>query len=924
MRRATENEQKRKYVGRSKRRQWMMDLSTLANHAQRLSARLSENLAERTKDLGLDPEYNLSNPSNTLNNKLPILAHAQGLLGNSLPLWERLGELTSVEGELETKRLLGSKSESDRVEGLKRVTVIMCRNRSVLSFFPFVTNCLHPSTSSTANGSYSSTVSHSFTIRHLVSIYILQHSHLSPDLALLSVNAWQKDLSDSSPIIRSLALKTLAGMGLESVLPLVVVTIDRLVNDPNWFVKRTVAEALITVHLMDSQTYRDKLIEGPVKRLLQDRSPLVVGAALTAWEIICPTRWDLLHRRFRPFCWTLVDADENGQHVIMRILTRYVRKHFTDPELLANSRIPLDPDLELLMNSVTALFQSRSASVVIAATNVFVFLAPLDRLKTIVPDLMRLVEEKSSEREDESLLGVLHHIYQIIKFTSSRMKNSHLFSDHLSSFGICTTSDSPGVKILKLNILRTFIPLNDRAVQLRVLAELRFCTKDFHDEFVTQVIQTIGQIILMTADKVQQEALDVLIGLTKTGQNKQRCKSIEILRGLLSSDLKTITALLPKLQKLNGDLIQLLVHNKVKQDSARANIFRLVSENEFRSPTPNPNFIHFYKYSIWNFVNEGLRSKFQILSLASKSLLMMTIRRQEEDSSMTSILFDQRRVYQLGFDHLMRLARYDSNFIARDRARFLQGLLISAQGLTLPEGPKAFGMVEVYEHDPNDDGGINLLDEHTAFTRGHEISSERDPSSFLIEGESIKKISLSELRKILFLDHDCAALNFDNLSDQREFEASSLFRMAGLNRSQIHHESSRDWKYLDWNTVPPWAQTALDPSLREPENDAEASSRLPPRPFSMSGGASTSAAHQRTIDASQLREKVVLIPTGSDEDLSSANLRPSGAGRSGRMNLQDFLQSSADEDSDSMEDETASEEEEEEEEEDESQSENDE
>jgi hypothetical protein len=76
------------------------------------------------------------------------------------------------------------------------------------------------------------------------------------------------------------------------------------------------------------------------------------------------------------------------------------------------------------------------------------------------------------------------------------------------------------VKILKLNILRTFIPLNDRAVQLRVLAELRFCTKDFHDEFVTQVIQTIGQIILMTADKVQQEALDVLIGLTKTGQSK--------------------------------------------------------------------------------------------------------------------------------------------------------------------------------------------------------------------------------------------------------------------------------------------------------------------------------------------------------------------------------------------------------------------
>lgn len=101
-----------------------MDLSSLATHAQRLSARLSENIAERSKDLGLDPEYNISNPSNSISNKLPILAHAQGLLGNSFRYWERLSDLSSAEGEMETKKLLGSRSEADRVEGLKRVTVV--------------------------------------------------------------------------------------------------------------------------------------------------------------------------------------------------------------------------------------------------------------------------------------------------------------------------------------------------------------------------------------------------------------------------------------------------------------------------------------------------------------------------------------------------------------------------------------------------------------------------------------------------------------------------------------------------------------------------------------------------------------------------------------------------------------------------------
>ncbi|KAA1088394.1 AP-3 complex subunit beta [Puccinia graminis f. sp. tritici] len=912
-----------------------MDLSTLANHAQRLSARLSENLAERTKDLGLDPEYNLSNPSNTLNNKLPILAHAQGLLGNALPYWERLSELTSVEGELETKRLLGSKSESERVEGLKRVTVIMCRNRPVLSFFPFVTNCLHPSTSSMANGSYHSTVSHSFTIRHLVSIYILQHSHLSPDLALLSVNAWQKDLSDPSPIIRSLALKTLAGMGLESVLPLVVVTIDRLANDPNWFVKRTVAEALITVHQMDPHTYRDKLIEGPVKRLLQDRSPLVLGAALTAWEAICPEKWDLLHRRFRAFCWTLVDADENGQHVIMRTLTRYVREHFTNPEQPTDSKTPLDLDLELFLNSAHTLFQSRSSAVVIAATNVFIFLAPLDRLKTVVPDLMRLVEEKASEREDESLLVVLNQIYQIIKFTSNKLNQSHLFSAHLNSFGICSTSDSQAVKISKLKILRTFISLNDRPIQLRVLSELKFCTRDFHDEFVKQVIRTIGRIVMMTNGKVQQEALDVLIELTKTGQNKQRCKSVEILRGILSSDLKTIAAMLPSLQKVKGDLISLLVHNKIQQDSARANLYRLVSDIDFRSEAPiSPSFIHFYKYSIWNFANEGLRCKFQILSLVSKSLLMITIRRQEDDASMSSVLFDQRRAYQLGFDHLMRVARYDSNFIVRDRARFLQGLLTSTQGLTLHDEPKGFGLVEVHEHDEHHEGAIALLDEHTAFTRGHQLSSLHDPSPCPIDQESMKKISPNELKKILLLDPSPEPVNLDDYQGQSHFEANSLFRMAGLSPGERGDGNSSSWRYLDWNTVPAWSHTALDPRLREPEDgqekaqnsSAQLSSAFHQDPSNPSRTSTTDG--KRMIDRSKLKEKVVLIPTGSDDDLISTNTRPSGTGGSGHRNLEDFLQSSGDEDDglqdeDEDESEDESEDEDEDEDEDESESEND-
>lgn len=115
-----------------------MDLSSLTTHAQRLSARLAENLAEGSKDLGLDPEYNAatSTGSNALNQTLPIIA--QGLLNHSR-LWDRYLEISTSKGESETKRLLGSRHETERVEGLKRILVVCrCRNSSQMTFNWFV------------------------------------------------------------------------------------------------------------------------------------------------------------------------------------------------------------------------------------------------------------------------------------------------------------------------------------------------------------------------------------------------------------------------------------------------------------------------------------------------------------------------------------------------------------------------------------------------------------------------------------------------------------------------------------------------------------------------------------------------------------------------------------------------------------------
>lgn len=60
-----------------------------------------------------------------------------------------------------------------------------------------------------------------------------------------------------------------------------------------------------------------------VDLLLNDSSPSVIGAAASAFLIICPEKLSILGPRFRKLCEMLPDVDEWGQAVLLDILMRY-------------------------------------------------------------------------------------------------------------------------------------------------------------------------------------------------------------------------------------------------------------------------------------------------------------------------------------------------------------------------------------------------------------------------------------------------------------------------------------------------------------------------------------------------------------------------------------------------------------------------
>ena len=86
--------------------------------------------------------------------------------------------------------------------------------------------------------------SHNLEIRKLVYIYLLRYAEQEPDLALLSINTFQKDLSDPNPLIRAMALRVLSGIKVHMIGSIVLLAIKKCAADISPYVRKAAALAI--------------------------------------------------------------------------------------------------------------------------------------------------------------------------------------------------------------------------------------------------------------------------------------------------------------------------------------------------------------------------------------------------------------------------------------------------------------------------------------------------------------------------------------------------------------------------------------------------------------------------------------------------------------------------------------------------------
>ncbi|XP_044132040.1 AP-3 complex subunit beta-1 isoform X2 [Bufo gargarizans] len=554
--------------------------------------------------------------------------------GSSTPAAFRL--FSSDKKNEDLKQMLESNKDSSKLEAMKRIIGMISAGKNASELFPAVVK---------------NVASKNLEIKKLVYVYLVRYAEEQQDLALLSIATFQRGLKDPNQLIRASALRVLSSIRVPIIVPIMMLAIKEAAADLSPYVRKTAAHAIQKLYSLDPEQ-KDMLIE-VIEKLLKDKSTLVAGSVVMAFEEVCPDRIDLIHKNYRKLCNLLVDVEEWGQVVIIHMLTRYARTQFISPwtedetedanankfyesdeenEKPSDQKKPytMDPDHRLLLRNTKPLLQSRNAAVVVAVAQLYWHLAPKSETISIAKSLVRVLH---SHRE------VQYIVLQNIATMSIQRKG--LFEPFLKSFYILST-DPTMIKTLKLDIMTN---LATEATISTLLREFQTYVKSQDKQFAAATIQAIGRCAT-NISAVTDTCLNGLVYLLSKRDDIVVAESVVVIKNLLQTQPSQHGEIIKHMAKLL---------DKITVPMARASILWLIGEYCERVPKIAPDVLRKMAKS---FINEDDLVKLQILNLAAKLYLT--------NSKQTKLLTQ----------YILNLGKYDQNYDIRDRTRFVRQLIV--------------------------------------------------------------------------------------------------------------------------------------------------------------------------------------------------------------------------------------------------------
>nr|CAB3503671.1 unnamed protein product [Digitaria exilis] len=585
--------------------------------------------------------------------------------------------------------LLDSRFDADKVDALKRLLALIAQGVDVAHLFPQVVK---------------NVASQSLEVKKLVYLYLLHYADKRQNEALLSVNIFQKDLSDINPLVRAWALRTMAGIRLHVVAPLVLVAVKKCARDPSAYVRKCAAYALCK--LSDLLPDEAMALEEIVDILFGDNSPGVVGAAALAFKTVCPSCLALVSKHFRRLCETLPDIEEWTQIILIEILLRYViaRHGLVKDSLLSveiqgiNDSDPVasmptqhdsagnglcgtisnimlfrhyieefsgfpdgegdslrlssvttsgNNDVAILLKCTSPLLWSRNSGVILAAASVHWIMAPIGDVKRIIGPILFTL--RSSPDAAHVMLG------NILVFAKTMPL---LFAPFYEEFFI-NASDPYQTRALKLEILTTIA--TEPSIQA-IFEEFQDYIKDPDRKFVADTVAAVA-LCAQKLPSIATTCLEGLLALVFYESSISNSGHFDGEDAVLVQAIMSIKAIVKVNPVSYEKVIVRLVRSvdKIKEPAARCLIIWIFGEYNFMGSLISRIVSAVLKYLAWTFTADVVETKLQILNASAKVIMHCPEEHMEEFKRIVA--------------YVIELSTYDLNYDVRDRARLLSRLL---------------------------------------------------------------------------------------------------------------------------------------------------------------------------------------------------------------------------------------------------------
>ncbi|KAI8610531.1 Clathrin/coatomer adaptor, adaptin-like protein [Chytriomyces sp. MP71] len=351
-------------------------------------------------------------------------------------------------------------------------------------------------------------------VKKMSYLYVVSYARTKPDLAKLTVAAFERDLLDPNPLIRALALRNMSYIQVDKIIEGCSTALLKCLTDKDPYVAKTAAICVVKLYTYDRGVVERAGLMDRLRALLNSDNSMVVANAVAALTEIAEKTPDFNMRMDFALSSKLLTAmnecSEWGQVYILESLLYFVPQDHNDAELVAERVMPR--------------LQHANSAVVLSAIRVVLYMTNYilkDDLvasffKRIGPPLVTLLHSGA-----EVQYVALRNIQLILQRKPDFLKSE------IKVF-FCKYNDPIYIKISKLEIM--FRLVTEENIE-QVLNELKEYATEIDVDFVRKSIRAIGKCAIKI-ESAADRCIRSLVDLIKTKVNYVVQESIVVIKDI--------------------------------------------------------------------------------------------------------------------------------------------------------------------------------------------------------------------------------------------------------------------------------------------------------------------------------------------------------------------------------------------------------